>query len=60
MATCSQRIITGWNGPVVFLQDLLVERACREHGIAQALIAQVAAFACNLGNPAVELTVRAG
>ena len=24
MATCSQRIITGWNGPVIFLQDLFV------------------------------------
>src|SRR5665213_2718157 len=25
MATCSRRLITGWNGPVIFLQDLFVE-----------------------------------
>src|ERR1700730_17259042 len=25
MATCSRRAITGWGGPVVFLQDLFVE-----------------------------------
>src|SRR5580704_10545844 len=24
MATCSRRVITGWNGPVIFLQDLFV------------------------------------
>src|ERR1700733_229061 len=24
MATCSQRVVTGWNGPIVFLQDLVV------------------------------------
>jgi len=59
MATCSQRLITGWNGPVVFLQDLIVEPAHREHGIARALMARVAALACDLGSPIVELTVRA-
>ena len=59
MATCSQRTITGWNGPVVFLQDLFVEPAYREHGIAKALMARVAALACDLGSPIVELTVRA-
>jgi hypothetical protein len=26
MATYSERVITGWSGPVVFLQDLFVER----------------------------------
>ena len=26
MATCSRRIITGWNGPVIFLQDLSSSR----------------------------------
>src|SRR5277367_5432692 len=25
MATCSKRVITGWDGPVVFLQDMYVE-----------------------------------
>jgi len=25
MATCSRRTITGWSGPVIFLQDLFVE-----------------------------------
>lgn len=59
MATCNQRAITGWNGPVVFLQDLFVEPAYREHGIAKALMARVAALACDLGSPIVELTVRA-
>jgi predicted N-acetyltransferase YhbS len=58
MATCSRRIITGWNGPVVFLQDLFVESAHRRHGIAAALLARVAAFASELGSPIVELTVR--
>ncbi len=59
MATCSRRIITGWNGPVVFLQDLFVESAQRRHGIAAALLARVAAFASAIGSPIVELTVRA-
>jgi GNAT superfamily N-acetyltransferase len=59
MATCSQRIITGWNGPVLFLQDLFVEEAYRGHGVARALTARVAALACDLGSPIVELTVRA-
>ncbi|MGA2892932.1 MAG: GNAT family N-acetyltransferase [Xanthobacteraceae bacterium] len=59
MVTCSQRIITGWNGPVIFLQDLIVEPAYRQHGLARALVARVAALACDLGSPIVELTVRA-
>ena len=59
MATCSRRIITGWNGPVVFLQDLFVESGYRRHGIAAALLARVAAFASAIGSPIVELTVRA-
>jgi GNAT superfamily N-acetyltransferase len=59
MATCSQRIVTGWNGPVIFLQDLFVEADHRAHGVARALIAQVAALACDLGSPIIELTVRA-
>jgi ribosomal protein S18 acetylase RimI-like enzyme len=59
MATCSQRVITGWNGPVLLLQDLFVESAYREHGVARALMARVAALACDLGSPIIELTVRA-
>jgi len=59
MATCSQRTITGWDGPVIFLQDLFVEREHRGQGIASALTARIAAHARNLGSPIVELTVRA-
>jgi ribosomal protein S18 acetylase RimI-like enzyme len=59
MATCSQRRITGWDGPVIFLQDLFVETGYRDHGVARALMARVAALACDLGSPIVELTVRA-
>jgi ribosomal protein S18 acetylase RimI-like enzyme len=58
MATCSQRVVTGWNGPVLFLQDLYVEAAHREHGVARALMARVAALACDIGSPIIELTVR--
>jgi ribosomal protein S18 acetylase RimI-like enzyme len=59
MATCSPRVITGWNGPVILLQDLFVEPEYRQLGIASALVARVAAHAHNLGSPIVELTVRA-
>jgi ribosomal protein S18 acetylase RimI-like enzyme len=59
MATCSQRVITGWDGPVLFLQDLYVEAGHRQHGVARALIARVAARAREIGSPIVELTVRA-
>jgi GNAT superfamily N-acetyltransferase len=59
MATCSRRKITGWNGPVIFLQDLFIEPAHRAHGVARALMARVAAYASELGSPIVELTVRA-
>jgi GNAT superfamily N-acetyltransferase len=58
MATCSQRVVTGWNGPVVFLQDLFVEPACRRQGVASALMARVAALARDVGSPIVEFTVR--
>jgi predicted N-acetyltransferase YhbS len=43
MATCSRRTITGWSGPVIFLQDLFVELEFRNQGIARALVARVAA-----------------
>ncbi len=59
MATCSQRTVTGWDGPVVFLQDLYVDTAYRGLGIARALIARVAGRARELGSPIVELTVHA-
>src|ERR1700751_721293 len=32
MATCSRRVVIGWNGPVVFMQDLFVEAAYRDQG----------------------------
>ncbi len=57
MATCSRRKLTGWNGPVVFLQDLYVEAGFRDHGVARALVARVAALAREIGSPIVELTV---
>ncbi len=59
MATCSRRVITGWDGPIVYLQDLVVEVDHRGRGIAAALMARVAAYAHDLGSPIVELTVRA-
>jgi GNAT superfamily N-acetyltransferase len=59
MATCSRRIITGWDGPVIFLQDLFVEPHARQHGVASALVARVAALARDVGSPIVELTVHA-
>lgn len=59
MATCSRRTITGWNGPVLFLQDLIVEPRRRRRGVARALMARVAALAREIGSPIVELTVRA-
>ncbi|MGH6672285.1 MAG: GNAT family N-acetyltransferase [Xanthobacteraceae bacterium] len=59
MATCSCRTITGWNRPILFLQDLFVEADCRRRGIARALVARVAAYALEIGSPIVELTVRA-
>jgi ribosomal protein S18 acetylase RimI-like enzyme len=59
MATYSERIITGWSGPAVFLQDLFVEATYRRNGVARALIARVAAHAKTIGSPMVELSVRA-
>ena len=59
MATCSRRTITGWSGPILFLQDLFVEPAYRRHGIGAALMARVAALAQEIGSPVVELIVRA-
>ena len=59
MAICSARVVTGWNGPVIFLQDLFVEPDCRRQGVASALMARVAALARDVGSPIVEFTVRA-
>jgi GNAT superfamily N-acetyltransferase len=59
MATCSRRKLTGWNGPVLLLQDLVVEPDYRSRGVAHALVARIAAFAREVGSPIVELTVRA-
>ena len=59
MATFNRRILTGWNGPVIFLQDLIVETAHRHRGVARALMAKVASLARDIGSPIVELTVHA-
>ena len=59
MATCSQRKVTGWDGPVIFLQDLFVEPEYRHQGVARALIGEVAAYAESVGSIIVELTVHA-
>ena len=48
MATCS-----------LFLQDLFVEPHARQHGVASALAARVAALARDVGSPIVGLTVHA-
>jgi len=59
MASYSERRVTGWSGPVLLLQDLIVEPDHRERGIASALIARLAALARDIGSPIIELTVRA-
>ena len=59
MATCSRRVITGWDGPVIFLQDLYVDAEYRAQGIARLLMSRVAALARDLGSPIIELTVHA-
>jgi hypothetical protein len=59
MATYSERVITGWSGPVVFLQDLFVERQPIDATAWRALIGRVAAHAKTIGSPMVELSARA-
>jgi GNAT superfamily N-acetyltransferase len=59
MATCSRRLITGWDGPVIFLQDLYVDVEYRAQGVARLLMSRVAALARDLGSPIIELTVHA-
>ena len=60
MATLSRRTITGWSGPVVFLQDLYVEPGIIANTASRGRWWRgVAAFAHDLGSPIVELTVRA-
>jgi ribosomal protein S18 acetylase RimI-like enzyme len=59
MATLSERYVTGWVGPTILLQDLIVDAEHRRRGIARALLAQVALLARERGSPLVELTVRA-
>jgi ribosomal protein S18 acetylase RimI-like enzyme len=59
MATCSERYVTGWVGPTILLQDLIVDAEHRRRGIARALLAHVALLARERGSPLVELTVRA-
>lgn len=59
MATCSERYVTGWAGPIVFLQDLFVDAAYRRQGIGAALVARVTAYAAERGSPIIEINVRA-
>jgi ribosomal protein S18 acetylase RimI-like enzyme len=59
MAICSERFVTGWGGPTVYLQDLFVDPAHRRRGIGEALMAQIAAFAVKRGSPIIEINVRA-
>ena len=59
MATCSDRYITGWTGPTVYLQDLFVDPTCRHRGIGAALMTRVAAHAKDRGSPIIELNMRA-
>ena len=58
MATCSERYVTGWVGPTIYLQDLFVATSHRHHGVGAALIARVGAYAQERGSPMVELTMR--
>ena len=58
MATCSERYVTGWVGPTIYLQDLFVETSQRHRGVGAALIACVGAYAQERGSPMVELTMR--
>jgi ribosomal protein S18 acetylase RimI-like enzyme len=59
MATCSERYVTGWPGPIVYLQDLFVDPAFRRHGMGAALIERVAAHADACGSPIIEINVHA-
>jgi ribosomal protein S18 acetylase RimI-like enzyme len=59
MAICSERYVTGWGGPTVYLQDLFVDPAHRRRGVGEALVAKVAAFAVQCGSPIIEINVRA-
>jgi GNAT superfamily N-acetyltransferase len=58
MATASERYYTGWAGFSLYLQDIYVAPAHRQHGVASALLARVAACAVERGCLFVELTVR--
>jgi ribosomal protein S18 acetylase RimI-like enzyme len=59
MAICSERYVTGWPGPTIFLQDLFVDQTHRLHGVGAALMARVAAYAGERGSPIIEINVRA-
>jgi GNAT superfamily N-acetyltransferase len=59
MATCRERYVTGWAGPVVFLQDLFVDPPYRGQKVGAALMARVTAYAAERGSPIIEINVRA-
>jgi GNAT superfamily N-acetyltransferase len=57
MVTFNERYYAGWPGPTFVVQDLFVERAHRCSGIGRALLSKVAAHACELNSPLIELVV---
>ena len=59
MAICSERYVTGWPGPTIYLQDLFVAESHRRQGVGNALIEHVSAYAQERGSPIVELNMRA-
>jgi predicted N-acetyltransferase YhbS len=58
MAICSERYVTGWPGPTIYLQDLFVAVPHRRQGVGNALIECVSAYAEECGSPIVELNMR--
>jgi len=59
MAIYSQKHITGWTGPTIYLQDLFVKEGYRRQGVAKALLQKVAASLAGERLGQIELNVRA-
>lgn len=60
MITYSELYLTALAGPVLFVQDLFVEAACRKLGIGRVLLAQLAEAAVQRRIPLIQLTVLDG